>query len=66
MRKPEEKRAFGRQRRRRDDRSKLDFKGIALKSAAWIKLAQDREKWRAVVNMEMNRGIGKIRRIVAL
>ena len=53
-------------RRRRDDRSKFDFKGIALKSAAWIKLAQDREKWRAVVNMEMNRGIGKIRRIVAL
>jgi len=33
---------------------KRDFKEIGWASMDWIHLAQDRDKWQAVVNMVMN------------
>jgi hypothetical protein len=47
--KPEGKRPLGRPRRRWVDLSEIGWGGVD-----WIGLAQDREKWRALVNAVMN------------
>jgi hypothetical protein len=49
--KPEGKRPLGRPRRRWIDNIKMD---IALNVVDWIGLAQDRYRWRALVNSVMN------------
>jgi hypothetical protein len=48
--KPEGKRPLGRPRRRWVDNIKIDLRD----GMHWIDLAQDREKWRALVNTVMN------------
>jgi hypothetical protein len=50
----EGKRPLGRSRRRWLDNIKKDLKEIELDAMDWIVLAQDRDKWRALVNTEMN------------
>jgi hypothetical protein len=52
--KPEGKRPLGRPRRRWIDNIKMDLLEIGLSVADWIGLAQDRYRWRAVVNTVMN------------
>jgi hypothetical protein len=36
------------------DNIKIDLRGIGWDGMDWIDLAQDREQWRAVMNMVMN------------
>jgi hypothetical protein len=52
--KPEGKRPLGRPRRRWIDNIKMDLLEIVLSVVDWIGLAQDRYKWRALVNSVMN------------
>jgi hypothetical protein len=52
--KPEGKRPLGRPRRRWIDNIKMDLLDIALNVVDWIGLAQDRYRWRALVNSLMN------------
>jgi hypothetical protein len=52
--KPEGKRLLGRPRRRWVDNIKIDLRGIGWDGIDWIDLAQDRDQWRALVNMAMN------------
>jgi hypothetical protein len=51
--KPEGKRPRGRPRRRRIDNIKKDILEIELSVVDWIGLAQDRYRWRALVNSVM-------------
>jgi hypothetical protein len=52
--KPEGKRPLGRPRRRWTDNTKKDLLEIGLSVVDWIGLAQDRYRWRALVNSVMN------------
>jgi hypothetical protein len=52
--KPEGKRPLGRPRRRWVDNIKIDLREVGLDGMDWINMAQDRDQWRAVVNMVMN------------
>jgi hypothetical protein len=52
--KPEGKIPLGRPRRRWEDGVIVDLKEIGLGGVDWIRLAQDRERWRAVVSAVMN------------
>jgi hypothetical protein len=54
MGKPEGKRPLERTRRRWEDGIKMDLRKIGLGGVEWIHLAQDRDRWRAVVNAVMN------------
>jgi hypothetical protein len=51
---PEGKRPLGRPRRRWEDNVKMDFQEVGHGGMDWIDLAQDRDRWRAVVNAVMN------------
>jgi hypothetical protein len=52
--KPEGKRPQGRPRRRWMDNIKMDLLQMGLSVVDWIGLAQDRYRWRALVNSVMN------------
>jgi hypothetical protein len=52
--KTEGKRPLGRPRRRWIDNFKMDLLKIGLGVVDWIGLAQDRYRWRALVNSVMN------------
>jgi hypothetical protein len=52
--KSEGKRPLGRPRRRWIDNIKMDLLEIGLHVVEWIGLAQDRYRWRALVNSTMN------------
>jgi hypothetical protein len=52
--KPEGKRPLGRPRRRLEDGIKMDLREIGLGGVDWIRLSQDRDRWRAVVSAVMN------------
>jgi hypothetical protein len=54
VRKPEGKRHLGRPRRRWEDVIRMDLREIGWGSLQWIQLAQDRDRWRALVNTVMN------------
>jgi hypothetical protein len=54
MGKPERKRLLGRPRRRWEDGIRVDLRAIGLGSVDWIQLAQDRDRWWALVNTVMN------------
>jgi hypothetical protein len=57
MGKPEGKKPLGRPRRRWDDGIRMDLREIGWGGGGgvdWIQLAQDRDRWRAVVNTVMN------------
>jgi hypothetical protein len=52
--KPEGKRPLGRPTRRWMDNVNMDLVEIELGGVDWIGLAQDRERWRALVKAVMN------------
>jgi len=47
---PEEKRPLGRHSHRWDDNIKMDLKKIGCRGMEWIDVAQDTDRWRALVN----------------
>jgi hypothetical protein len=55
--KPEGKRPFERPRRRWEDGIKMDLREVGWGGVEWIQLAQDRDRWRAVVSAVMNLGV---------
>jgi hypothetical protein len=52
--KPAEKRSLGRSRCRWEGNIKTDLKKIRRGSMDWFGMAQNRNLWRALVNMAMN------------
>ena len=54
MGKPEGKRPDRRPRCRWEDNNKRDFQEVGCGGMDWIELAQDRGRWRALVNAEMD------------
>ena len=48
------KRPVGRPRLRWDDNTKMDLQEVGCGRVDWIELAQDMERWRALVNALMN------------
>jgi hypothetical protein len=52
--KPEGRRPLGRPRRRRLDNIRMDLVEVGWGDVDWIGLAQDRDRWRALVNSVLN------------
>ena len=52
--KPEWKRPFGRPRRRWEDNIKMDLQEVGRGCGDWMKLAQDRDRLRALVSTVVN------------
>jgi hypothetical protein len=52
--KPEGKRPLGRPRHRWEDGIRMDLREIGFGGVDWIRLSQDRDRWRAVVSAVMN------------
>ena len=52
--KTEGKRPLGRQRRRWEDNIKMDLQEEGRGCGDWMELAQDRDRWRALVSTAMN------------
>ena len=51
--KPELKRPLGRHRRRWDDNIKMDLQEVRCGGMDWIELAQDWDRWWALVNLRV-------------
>ena len=54
MGKPEGKRPLGRPRRRWEDNIKMGLQEVGCGDMDWMELAQNRERWRALVSAVMN------------
>ena len=52
--KPERKRPLGRPRRKWEDNIKMDLQEVGCRGMGWIELAQDRDRWQALVYAVMN------------
>ena len=52
--KPEGKRSLGRPRRRWEDNIKMHLQEMGCGGMDWIELAQDRDRWRALVKAIKN------------
>ena len=61
--KPEGKRPLGRPRRRWEDNIKIDFQEMGGACGGWMDLAQDRDRWRALVSTARNIRVPKMRGI---
>ena len=55
--KSEVKRPLGRQRRRWEDNIKMDLQELGRGCGDLMELAQDRDRWRALVSTVMNFGV---------
>jgi len=51
---PEEKKPLGRPRRRWEDNIMMGLREMGIDGENWIRLAQDRVRWRAFVSTVMN------------
>ena len=63
MGKPEGKRPLGRPKRRWKDNIKINFQKVEGGCGDWMELAQDRDRWRALVNTVRNIRVPKMRGI---
>ena len=63
MGRPEGKRPLGRPRRRWGDNIKMDLQEVGGSCEEWMELAEDRDRWRALVSTVMNLRVAKMRRI---
>ena len=61
--KPERKRPLGRPRRRWEDNIKIDLQEVGGSFGDWMELAQDRDRWRALVSAVRNLRVPKMRGI---
>ena len=61
--KPEVKRPLGRPRSRWEDNIKMDLQEVGGGCGDWMELAQDRDRWRALVNTVRNLRVPKMRGI---
>ena len=61
--KPEGKRPLGRPRRRWEDNINMDLQEVGGGCEDWMELAQDRDRWRALVGTVMNLRVPKMRGI---
>jgi hypothetical protein len=61
--KPEGKRPLGRPRRRWEYNIKIDLQEVRGSCEDWMELAQDRERWRALVGTVRNFRVPKMRGI---
>ena len=61
--KPEGKRPLGRPRRKWKDSIKMDLQEVGGVCGDWMELAQDRDRWRALVSTLMNLRVPKMRGI---
>ena len=52
--KPEGKRPIGRPRRKWEDNIKVNLQQVGCGVMDWIELTQDRDRWRALVNVVVN------------
>jgi len=52
--KPEERRLLGRPRRRWEENTRMDLRGVGCECVDWMELAQDRDRWSALVSAVMN------------
>jgi hypothetical protein len=52
--KPEGKGPLGRPRGSWEDNSKMDLQEVGCEGMNWVDVAQDRDRWRALVNTVMN------------
>jgi hypothetical protein len=52
--KPKGKRPVGRPRRKWEDNIKMDIQELGYGGTDWIDRGQDRDRWRALVNVVMN------------
>jgi len=52
--KPEGKKPLGRPRLRWEDNIKMDHQKVGREVMDWIELAQDRDRWQALVTAVMN------------
>jgi CRISPR/Cas system-associated protein Cas7 (RAMP superfamily) len=52
--KPLGRRPLGRLRRRWEDNIKMDLQDVGCGGMDWIELAQDRDRWQALLNAVMN------------
>ena len=55
--KPEIKRLLGRPRRRWEDNIKMDLQEVECGGMDWIELAEDRDRWRALVHAVTKLGV---------
>ena len=58
--KPEGKRPLGRPRHRWEDNIKIDIQEVGMGCGDWMELAQDRDRWRALVSTVMNLRVPKM------
>ena len=54
MGRPDGNRTFGKPVHRWEDNTKIDLLDVGWESIGWINLAQNRDRWRALVNAVMN------------
>jgi hypothetical protein len=54
VRKPEGKRSLGRPKRRWEGSIKMNLQEVGCGGMDWIYLAQDRDRWRVLLNVVMN------------
>jgi hypothetical protein len=61
--KPEGKSSLGGPRRRWEDNIKMDLQKVGGGCGDWMELAQDRDRWRALVSMVRKLRVPKMRGI---